>query len=207
MVLFMPTDQGGDAERKAKLDAIHQLIYTSFPGVLTDKKFVCVGNCSGNREVLDSQRYGQLYATISALVENAWKVDDDWRAFARQKRIEFLAEEHRREVESDLAERVRFEKEIANSREAMHRGLGFHVRASVGEDATNNPEDVRRVGKRLHELGFADQESDDVEAIGDAIYTYQSLVLRLRKPDGRIDPRGRTEAALRAGRKISMALP
>jgi hypothetical protein len=71
----------------------------------------------------------------------------------------------------------------------------------------NNPEDVHRVATRLHELGFLDRQSDDLTAIADAIYTYQSVVLRLPKPDGRIDPRGQTETALRAGRKVSMALP
>jgi hypothetical protein len=73
--------------------------------------------------------------------------------------------------------------------------------------ATNAPEDVKRVARRLHELGFLDQPTEDLDAIGDAIYAYQASVLHMPKPDGRIDPRGKTEAALRAGRRISMALP
>jgi hypothetical protein len=175
---------------------------------VTEKRFWCSGHCTaGNRKIRDPERYTQLYAQISALAANAWQIDDDPRAFARQKRLELLNEEHRDEEERALAERVRLDKELAGYREAMHRPVGFYVRASVGDDATNNPEDVRRTSKRLHELGLFDQASDDIEAIGDAIYTYQSSVLRLRKPDGRIDPRGPTEAALRAGRKISMALP
>jgi hypothetical protein len=206
MVIFMPSDQAGDAERIAKAEAIDSIIYKAFPGVVTDKKLLCIGHCTAaNREVEQPERYSQLVGQISALVANAWEIEDD-ETVRRRRRKEVVAEEHRREEERDLAERVRFDKELAGYREAMHRPVGFYVRASVGEDGTNSPDDVKRTAKRLHELGFLDQPTDDVDALGDAIYTYQSAVLHLPKPDGRIDARGKTEAALRAGRKISMAL-
>ena len=203
IVLFMPSDQGGDSERIAKAEAIDSIIYEAFPGVVTEKKFLCIGDCTAaNREVEDPQRYSQLVGQIRALMANAWEIEDDETVRRRRRK-----EVHRSEEERDLAERVRFVKELAGYREAMRRPVGFFVRASVGEDGTNNPEDVKRAAKRLHELGFLVQPTDDLDAIGDAIYTYQSSVLRIPKPDGRIDPRGKTEAALRAGRKFSMALP
>lgn len=74
--------------------------------------------------------------------------------------------------------------------------------ASVGEDGTNNPDDVSRTAKRLHELGFLPSPTDDLEALGEAIATYQRVVLKMPEPDGRIDPRGDTEAPLRAGREL-----
>jgi hypothetical protein len=92
---------------------------------------------------------------------------------------EYVAEEHRREEEHDLAERVRTDKELAGYRAAMYRPVGFYVHSSVGEDGTNDPEDVKRVAKRLHELGFLDTPTEDLDAIGDAIYAYQSSVLRM----------------------------
>ena len=206
IVIFMPSDQAGHAERIAKAEVIDSLIYKAFPGVVTDKKLLCIGHCTAaNREVEDTKRYYQLVGQISALVANAWEIEDD-DTVRRRRRKEVVAEEHRREEEHDLAERVRFDKELAGYREAMQRPVGFYVRASVGEEGTNNPDDVKRTAKRLHELGFLDQVTDDVDALGDAIYTYQSAVLHLPKPDGRIDPRGKTEKALRAGRKISMKL-
>jgi Xanthomonas XOO_2897-like deaminase len=107
----------------------------------------------------------------------------------------------------EAGDRARLEQELAGYRKAMYPPTVFHVGASVGEDGHNDPEDVRRVSHRLHELGFLDRETTDLDALGDAIYDYQYQVLHMAKPDGRVDPRGATEAALRAGRKISMALP
>jgi hypothetical protein len=208
MLVFMPSDQGGDAERIGKADAIDGLIHTAFPDVVSDKRLFCSGHCTaGNRKILDVGRYYRLLPTVSALAEHAWHVEDDPRAVARLKRLDLLKEQHRREEERDLAERVKLDKELASYRAAIYRPVGFHVKTSVGEDGHNDPGDVKRVSKLLHELGFLDKESDDLELIGEAIYTYQASVLRLRKPDGRVDPRGKTESALRARRRISMALP
>ena len=195
MAIFMPSDQGGEAERIAQADAIDEIIYEAFPGVITEKLMLCVGQCTrSNRQILEP-RYTRLLAEISALAQDAWQIEDDPRAAAPFKRAEGLV------GPSDL------DKALAGYREATHPPTTFHVRASVGEDAANNREDVQRVAQRLHELGFLDQQSDDPRAIAEAIHTYQSLVLHLPKPDGRIDPRGLTETALRSGRKVSMALP
>jgi hypothetical protein len=207
MLVFMPSDQGGDAERIAKADAIDELIHTAFPGVVSDKKFLCIGDCTaGNREVLDRERYYALRATVERLAESAWVIETDPRAVAMRKRAKYLEDERRREAERDRAAKEQFDQELAAYREAIHRPAGFHVRASVGEDGKNDPDDVRRVSRRLHQLGFLDEETTDLDAIGDAIYLYQSAVLRWRKPDGRVEPRGKTEAAMRAGRKVSMTL-
>jgi hypothetical protein len=209
MVLFMPSDQAGAADEAAareRLDVIDAIIHSAFEDVVGPRRVLCIGDCTpGNRHIFDPERYRPLHAKISALLAHAWEIEDDDTA-RRRKRKEYLVEEHRREEEHDLAERVRTDKELAGYREAMHPPVGFYVHASVGEDGTNEPEDVKRVAKRLYELGFLDSPTQDLDAIGDAIYTYQGAVLRIPKPDGRIDPRGKTEAALRAGRKISMAL-
>lgn len=209
MVLFMPSDQAGAADEAAareRLDVIDAIIHDAFEDVVGPRRVLCIGDCTpGNRHIFDPERYGRLHAKVSALVASAWEIEDDDTA-RRRKRKEYVAEEHRREEEHDLAERVRIDKELAGYREAMHRPVGFYVHSSVGEDGTNGPEDLKRVAKRLHELGFLDKPTEDPDAIGDAIYLYQGSVLRIPKPDGRIDPRGKTEAALRAGRRISMAI-
>ena len=205
----MPSDQAvlvDEAAARERLDVIDAIIHDAFEDVVGPRRVLCIGDCTpGNRHIFDTERYGRLHAKVSALMANAWEIEDDDMA-RRRKRKEYAAEEHRREEEHDLAERVRTDKELAGYREAMHRPVGFNVHSSVGEDGTNDPEDVKRVAKRLHELDFLDTPTEDLDAIGDAIYTYQSAVLHLPKPDGRIDPRGKTEAALRAGRRISMAL-
>ena len=209
LVLFMPSDQAGAADQAAaveRLDVIDAIIHDAFEDVVGPRRVLCIGDCTpGNRHIFDPERYARLHAKISALVAHAWEVEDDETA-RRRKRAEVVAAEHRREEEHDLAERVRTDKELAGYREAMHRPVGFYVHSSVGEDGTNDPDDVKRVAKRLHELGFLDTLTEALDAIGDAIYLYQSAVLHMAKPDSRIDPRGQTEAALRAGRKISMAL-
>jgi hypothetical protein len=209
LVLFMPSDQGGaadDAAARERLDVIDAIIHDAFEDVVGPRRPLCIGDCTpGNRHIFDPERYGRLHAKVSSLMANAWEVEDDETA-TRRKRREYVAEEHRREEEHDLAERVRTDKELAGYREAMYRPVVFYVHSSVGEDGTNDLEDVKRVAKRLHELGFLDTLTEDLDAIGDAIYTYQGSVLHIPKPDSRIDPRGKTEAALRAGRRISMAL-
>jgi hypothetical protein len=210
LVLFMPSDQAGaadDAAAREKLDVIDAVIHDAFEDVVGPRRVLCIGDCTpGNRHIFDTERYGRLHDKVSALMANAWEIEDDDTA-RRRKRTEYVTEEHRREEERDLAERARQDQELAGYRAAMHRPVGFYVHSSVGEDATNDPEDVRRVAKRLHELGFLDHPTEDLDAIGDAIYAYQGSVLHIPKPDSRIDPRGKTEAGLRAGRRISMALP
>ncbi|MEA2293543.1 MAG: hypothetical protein QOE86_1182 [Solirubrobacteraceae bacterium] len=205
LVLFMPSDQAGDAERIAKAEAIDSLIHQAFPGVVSEKKLLCVGACTaGNREIMDGDRYAKLYAKVSALAENAWQIDDDPVRVARRKVIE---EAHRHDAERDLDERRELDEELAGYRQAMHRRPGFYVEASVGEDGRNDLADVRRAAARLKDVGFLDAVTDDPDVVAEAIWTYQSMVVKLPRPDGRIDPRGKTEAALRTGRRISMALP
>ena len=207
IVLFMPSDQAGagdEAAARERADVIDAVIHDAFEDVVGPRRVLCIGDCTpGNRHIFDPERYGRLHDKVTALMANAWEVEDDETAM-RRKREQSVAEERRREEEHDLAERVRADKELAGYREAMHRPVGFYVHSSVGEDATNDPEDVKRVAKRLHELGFLDTLTEDLDAIGDAIYLYQASVLHIPKPDSRIDPRGKTEAALRAGRRISM---
>jgi hypothetical protein len=83
----------------------------------------------------------------------------------------------------------------------------FALVGSVGEKGDNRPEDVQRVAARLHALGFLDAMTTDVEKVSEAIWQYQSQVLRWPRPDGRVDVDNKTHRALKAGRKTgSMAL-
>jgi hypothetical protein len=126
----------------------------------------------------------------------------------RSAKMEIGARRRRQEEEArESKQRQSYEQEFADLRERIAQPIGLQVRGSVGEGGVNDPDDVTRVSRRLRELGFLKQPTTDLEQIGDAIYDYQLIVLGSRKPDGRIDPRGKTEAALRAGRKHgSMAL-
>jgi hypothetical protein len=158
---------------------IDAIIHDAVEDVVGPRRVLCIGDCTrGNRHILDPERYGRLHAKVSALMANAWGIEDDDPA-RRRKRKEYVAEEHRLEEEHDLAERVRTDKELAGYREAIFRPVGFYVHSSVGEDGTNEPEDVKRVAKRLHELGFLDTPTEDLDTIGDAIYAYQGSVLRI----------------------------
>jgi hypothetical protein len=83
----------------------------------------------------------------------------------------------------------------------------FPLAGSVGEKGENRPEDVERVAGRLHALGFLTAMTTDVEQVSEAIWQYQSEVLRWPRPDGRVDVDNKTHRALKAGRKSgSLAL-
>jgi hypothetical protein len=200
-LVFLPSDQGGESERQAKAEQIDQLVESAFPGTLGDKQFLCVGDeCSGShRKILDHDRYRQVWPKVAALLEHPFELDDSPRARA-------VVRERKEQEERERRQHEEHEKEMAAIREAMHPPVGFYVKGSVGEDGRNDPADVGKTARRLRELGFLEKETTDPDEVAEAIYVYQSAVLRWSKPDGRLDPRGETERALRAGRRISMAL-
>ena len=200
-LVFLPSDQGGEFDRQAKAALIDNLIESAFPGTLGGKQFLCIGDeCTGSqRKILDHDRYRQLWPKVAALVEHPFELDDSPRARA-------VVGEHKKQEERERRQHEEQEKDMAAIRDAMHPPVGFHVKGSVGEDGRNDPADVHKTARRLRELGFLEKETTDPDEIADAIYSYQSAVLRWSKPDGRLDPRGETERALRAGRRISMTL-
>jgi hypothetical protein len=67
---------------------------------------------------------------------------------------------------------------------------GTSLRGSVGVEGDNNPGDVIIVLRLLNAAGYADAD------IAAAITRFQSEVVKMPKPDGRIDPSGRTFRAL-----------
>jgi hypothetical protein len=67
---------------------------------------------------------------------------------------------------------------------------GQALRGSVGKDGDNNPGDVIIVLRLLGAAGYADAD------IAAAITRFQSEVVNMPRPDGRIDPGGRTFRAL-----------
>ena len=88
-------------------------------------------------------------------------------------------------------------KETAES--LVDRAMCFTLKGSVGgREADNDPEDVRRVRARLKTLGYP--TTDDPATLVAAIERYQRDVVGLKRPDGRIDPAGRTLTALNAGK-------
>ena len=81
----------------------------------------------------------------------------------------------------------------------VDRAMCFTLRGSVGgREADNHPEDVGRVRARLKTLGYP--TTDDPATLVAAIERYQRDVVGLKRPDGRIDPAGRTLTALNAGK-------
>src|SRR5262249_51379713 len=73
-------------------------------------------------------------------------------------------------------------------------GQAIAITASVGRGGKNLRRDVSVVSARLLGLGFnSGSKLSDLDA---AIERYQREVVGMRRPDGRIDPGGRTIAAL-----------
>jgi hypothetical protein len=79
----------------------------------------------------------------------------------------------------------------------IDRAMSFTLEGTVGRNGKNAPQDVERVRARLKSLGFP--TTDDPATLEAAIERYQRDVVGLRKPDGRVDPAGRTLAALNQG--------
>ena len=206
LLLFMPSDQAGGAEQLEaieKADVLDGMIHDAFPDIVGPRRVLCIGDCTaGNRHIFEPELFRKIRAQMEVAVAHAWTIEDD-EAIRRRKRREAVAAEHRHELEKDRAR----EAEVDEMMNAWRtRPTGFYVSASVGDEAINKPDDVQRTAKRLHELGFLDKSTTDLDELGSAIYQYQYSILHQAKPDSRVDPRGATEAALRAGKRVSMAL-
>ena len=100
--------------------------------------------------------------------------------------------------------------------DAIHAGAGIfralvpHISltGSVGSGGKNAPADVEVVRQRLVLLGFAPEtapapapsdgtaDEHDLKALAAAIERFQSARVKLPRPDGRVDPGGRTLRAL-----------
>lgn len=77
------------------------------------------------------------------------------------------------------------------------------ISSSVGRGGVNRPEDVRTIQRLLNQYIQPPQSPLEVDgAIGaktiTAIERFQKDVVKLAQPDGRVDPGGRTFAALAA---------
>ncbi len=81
----------------------------------------------------------------------------------------------------------------------------IRIRGSVGRGGKNQPEDVEAVQARLGYLGY--ECAADLDSLVPVIERYQSQVVRLDPPDGRVDVGGRTLASLVAGRKSALVAP
>lgn len=80
---------------------------------------------------------------------------------------------------------------------------GSLLSASIGRKGENRPEDLIRFGKYLQSIGAPPvliAEAVDPSRNGDLIAKYQKQVMKFRNPDGRIDPGGKTETAIREQR-------
>jgi hypothetical protein len=82
----------------------------------------------------------------------------------------------------------------------------IELTASVGRGGSNLPGGVDAVVSRLRQLGF--DTGDLLEGVAAAIEAYPRDRLQFQHPDGRIDPGGRTQAALKAdgGKPHQLAL-
>src|SRR5687767_12140012 len=78
------------------------------------------------------------------------------------------------------------------------------IAASVGHNGENRPDDVRSIQKLLNEHSLPPLRPLDVDGHAgektiETIRHFQSSKLGLKKPDGRVDPNGRTLRALLDG--------
>jgi hypothetical protein len=85
--------------------------------------------------------------------------------------------------------------------DVVHGFTDDSLRGSVGIDGDNNPGDVIIVMRLLAAAGYA-----DVDMAG-AITRFQSEVVKMPKPDGRIDPKGKTIRALSQTRAAPSPAP
>jgi hypothetical protein len=85
-------------------------------------------------------------------------------------------------------------------------GLGLHeltIEGSVGRGGKNRPHDVAAVAVRLLVVGYP--PGSTLGELAAAIARYQAEVVGLPRPDGRIDPGGKTIAALGAMKRAPAA--
>jgi hypothetical protein len=85
--------------------------------------------------------------------------------------------------------------------DVVHGLTDDSLRGSVGVDGDNDPGDVIIVMRLLAAAGYADVD------IAGAITRFQSEVVKLPKPDGRVDPKGRTIRALARARAAEAPAP
>jgi hypothetical protein len=91
-------------------------------------------------------------------------------------------------------------EQVLHDAEKVAVGVGLlpvRISASVGRGGKNNSDDVETVQARLVVVGYA--TGPDMDGLIKAIERYQSDVVGLHPPDGRIDVGGRTIAALAGG--------
>jgi hypothetical protein len=82
----------------------------------------------------------------------------------------------------------------------------LELAGSVGREGMNQPVDVLRIRTRLLGLGY--DVGEGLDGLAAAIALYQGEVVGLKHPDGRVDPGGRTVAALaKMRRKEAPAKP
>ncbi|MBN3535398.1 peptidoglycan-binding protein [Sphingomonas pseudosanguinis] len=83
------------------------------------------------------------------------------------------------------------------------------IMQSVGESGVNNHRDVKAVQQRLKASGMSQLKVDGLagpKTIA-AIRSFQQSRLRMSRPDGRVDPKGRTWTALSGGDTGGAAAP
>jgi hypothetical protein len=85
--------------------------------------------------------------------------------------------------------------------DVVHGFTDDSLRGSVGVEGDNNPGDVIIVMRLLAAAGYADSD------IAGAITRFQTEVVKLAKPDGRIDPKGKTIRALSRAAAPSSSAP
>jgi hypothetical protein len=88
---------------------------------------------------------------------------------------------------------------VSRHDDLFERGGGYRLWAAVGRGAPNYEHDVEIVKNRLAALGYPSGGPNE-PALADAIAAYQAESLHFKRPDGRVDPGGRTLAALYDGK-------
>src|SRR4051812_11431725 len=79
------------------------------------------------------------------------------------------------------------------------------IGASVGRAGKNDPGDVAAIARALNDAGYGDPGTD-IDALATAIARFQADKVKIR-PDGRVDPGGRTIKALQAPTASTAPMP
>ena len=157
---------------------------------------------TGNRHIFEPELFRKIRAQMEVAVAHAWTIEDD-EAIRRRKRREAVAAEHRHDLEKDRAR----EAEVDGDDERLaHPADGLlHQREPATRPSTSPTTSSGRPSACTSWASWTSRPPTST-SLGSAIYQYQYSILHQAKPDSRVDPRGRTEAALRAGKRVSMAL-
>jgi hypothetical protein len=200
-VFFNPNKQG-----EPSVDTyVHELVHVAQYGLLGVTGFLgtyfadFLRHLAGDAPEFDTDK---AYHNI-AHEAHAREIEARFKKWRLKREEKEQAEAAKRPKVPTIEEEV---EEAKRPRPSVPASGPIALKGSIGARGDNHADDVRAVARRLHTLGFLGAVTADVNAVTEAIESYQREVLRWPKPDGRVDPGGKTHEALNASRKAGVGL-